>query len=312
MSGAFKAIQLVVKYPKIFFGLSALSVVYVSIKTTLGLYRGISAALRRGYNLSVRYGAGSWAVVTGASDGIGAEFCNSLAKRGFNIVLIARNEEKLKAIAQQLSLKFPLVKTKIVVADFERAWEPDFFTRIEEQTKDLDVSMLINNVGVFVPGKFELTPTQDLARLVSINVLTTLMMSKIYIPKMLTRKLRSGIINVSAYLGVRPYAYTAAQCGTKGFVDLFSRSLGYEFEKKIDILSHLCGLVSTKLSNMQPSFTVLTTQDTVEGILRHLGSEVQSAGHWRHQLPFYIHSLFPVWWTKFEWKKIVDRIQKTA
>lgn len=66
-----------------------------------------------------RYGGiGTWCLVTGASDGIGAEFCRQLAQQGFNIVLVARTPSKLESVAKELITLNPQVKTRILVRDF--------------------------------------------------------------------------------------------------------------------------------------------------------------------------------------------------
>ncbi len=67
-------------------------------KIVIGIFQTIKGLFRPALKLSERYGKGTWAVVTGASDGIGKSFCSELAKDGFNIILIARNKEKLEKV----------------------------------------------------------------------------------------------------------------------------------------------------------------------------------------------------------------------
>ena len=74
---------------------------------------------RRQLDLSARYGRGSWAVVTGASDGIGAAYCEELASQGFNIALVSRTKAKLEAVEKKC--KAAGVQTRLVVADFSNA-----------------------------------------------------------------------------------------------------------------------------------------------------------------------------------------------
>lgn len=71
-------------------------------------------------NLLEKYGKDSWVVVTGASDGLGAEYCRQFARMGFNIALVSRTESKLKNVEAELKVINPSVKTKIVIADFAR------------------------------------------------------------------------------------------------------------------------------------------------------------------------------------------------
>ena len=115
-------------------GLSVIG--YFSLKTIFGLYK----KLRRLLPLDLsRYGKGSWAVVTGASDGIGRALCEELALQGFNIVLIARNKEKLEKVAQELNVLNKDILTKIVIADFENSTKEGFFDEIYSQIESLDI-----------------------------------------------------------------------------------------------------------------------------------------------------------------------------
>lgn len=70
------------------------------------------------FNMSQRYGAGTWAVVTGGSDGIGKAFCFALAKEGFNIAIVSRTESKMNDVCSELQSKYGVL-TKIIQADFK-------------------------------------------------------------------------------------------------------------------------------------------------------------------------------------------------
>jgi len=108
-----------------------------------------------------RYGENSWAVVTGASDGLGKGFCEELAKEGFNIVLMARNKEKLEKIAKDLQQLNPNIQTQIIVIDFKEANNPEALKTPLNQLGKLDVSILINNVGVDMLGHYDQLPEKE-------------------------------------------------------------------------------------------------------------------------------------------------------
>jgi len=91
---------------------------------------------------------GKWALVTGATDGIGKCYCELLAKEGFDILLVSRTLAKLQATASELQTKHG-IKTDIFVADFTKT---DFYDKMEEYIKDLDIGVLVNNVGMFYDG----------------------------------------------------------------------------------------------------------------------------------------------------------------
>jgi 17beta-estradiol 17-dehydrogenase / very-long-chain 3-oxoacyl-CoA reductase len=111
----------------------------------VGLYRHL---LRPQRNLVKLYGS-EWAVVTGASDGIGEAYTYELAKRGFNIVLVSRTLEKLERVAAKCRDEFK-VQTRIVQFDFGRLTNPEAVKElyVKLDTIDVDVSLLANNAGV--------------------------------------------------------------------------------------------------------------------------------------------------------------------
>lgn len=90
---------------------------------------------------------GEWAVVTGATDGIGKAYAFKLAKRGLNIVLISRTEAKLNAVKAEIEEKYPSVQVKVVICDYSD-FNAKLRAKVEKAVKDLDVGVLVNNVGV--------------------------------------------------------------------------------------------------------------------------------------------------------------------
>ena len=100
-----------------------------------------------------RYGADSWAVVTGATDGIGKECARYLANEGFNIVLISRTLSKLEAVAKEIQLEAKEngkhINTRVVKLDFTDNFDAPTFAKLyKENLKDLEISILVNNVGM--------------------------------------------------------------------------------------------------------------------------------------------------------------------
>jgi len=119
------AISLLVKAFFSFIGLS-----YTTIKL-FGLLKDIVKPMFYfEQNLAEKYGKGSWAVITGGSDGIGLEFCYQLASQGFNIVIIARNEEKSKAAGAKIMEKYENIAVKVITADFVNCFNEGFFEGI--------------------------------------------------------------------------------------------------------------------------------------------------------------------------------------
>src|SRR5690606_40287280 len=96
-------------------------------------------------NLQTRYGP--WALVTGASSGIGEEFAEQLASLGFNIVLVARSKNKLDAVSERVRQHG--VETLVIVADLST---PDFIHDLSEKTKELEIGLLVSNAGGYTYG----------------------------------------------------------------------------------------------------------------------------------------------------------------
>jgi 17beta-estradiol 17-dehydrogenase / very-long-chain 3-oxoacyl-CoA reductase len=97
--------------------------------------------------LTSRYGEGSWAVVTGASDGIGKGFVVELAKLKFNVILIARSVDKMEAICKEVQENYQ-VQTKIIKADYTEGDKVEFYTKLRQELEGYDISILVNNVGI--------------------------------------------------------------------------------------------------------------------------------------------------------------------
>ena len=164
------------------------------------LFRNLLKAFYPLKDLSKRYGPGSWAVVTGASDGIGKGFAIVLARNGFSVCLVARNPEKLERVKASIQKQVPGAQIKCITADFKNSAQPGFFDKIEKELTGLDISLLVNNVGVAVIDYFNKVPEQLLIDSVVINLLPQVMLTRKLINRFLTRKgYKSGIVNVSSY-----------------------------------------------------------------------------------------------------------------
>jgi 17beta-estradiol 17-dehydrogenase / very-long-chain 3-oxoacyl-CoA reductase len=105
-------------------GLHALALAIYYIASTLYLI------FSSPFNLINRYGRGTWAVVTGASDGIGEGFCYELARDGFNVCLVSRSIEKLKRVEDNIKKINTNIQTKTVVADFKKGFNIEFFDHL--------------------------------------------------------------------------------------------------------------------------------------------------------------------------------------
>ncbi|XP_051900696.1 hydroxysteroid (20-beta) dehydrogenase 2 [Pristis pectinata] len=242
---------------------------------------------------------GEWAVVTGATNGIGKAYAHELARRGLNIVLISRSLERLKAIAQEIEQQHGK-KTKIIQADFTS--EAVIYGPIEAALEDLNIGILVNNVGrtyAVLPCYFLDRPNVQKAvtDIVNCNALSVPMMTSIVLPQMVKRK-KGVIINISSEAGSHPHPLRSMYAATKVFIDFFSRALNAEYKSQGIIIQCVMPLfVSTNLTHdMKTSFFVKQADDYVRGALNTVGITDQAKGCIAHALQhFILETLFPEW-----------------
>ncbi|KAJ7557120.1 hypothetical protein O6H91_05G111800 [Diphasiastrum complanatum] len=226
--------------------LASLGVIYL-LKLALLLLQGVWVAfLRPGKNLSKTYG--TWAVVTGATDGIGRAFCFQLAKKRINVVLIGRSKTKLEDLVKEIQTGYG-VDARYAEVDFTHPDLDAGMASIAKAVTGLEVGILINNVGMSYPYArfFHELDSELMSNLIRVNIDVTTRMVQLVLPGMLQRK-RGAIINIgSGAASIMPadplYTLYAA---TKAFVDQFSRSLYVEYKHSgIDVQcqvgSSICG-----------------------------------------------------------------------
>ena len=140
-----------------------------------GLVLGLLSLIKRQFmrskmdHLSRYGGKGTWALVTGASDGIGLEFCKQLARDGFNICLVSRTESKLKKVVESDLSQFQ-VQTRIVTADFSQNANMAFYDAIMEKVSDIDIGLVVLNAGVSHYGYFADKTPAELQEMLDTNV----------------------------------------------------------------------------------------------------------------------------------------------
>lgn len=141
---------------------------------------------------------GSWALITGPTDGIGKGFAFQLARKGLNLVLVGRNPEKLKDVSEAILAKFGKIEVKRVVVDFSGDISEGIL-RIREAIEGLDVGVLINNVGMSYPYArfFHEVDDELLKNLIKVNVEGTTKVTQAVLPGMIKRK-KGAIVNIGS------------------------------------------------------------------------------------------------------------------
>lgn len=188
---------------------------------------------------------GKVALVTGASTGIGAGFARELAARGMTLILVARNEAALNALATELTSKSGL-PVHVIPADLSReAAAAEVSAAVSK--RGLAVDLLVNNAGVMTYGAFEtIDPARDHAE-VMINIAALVGLTHAFLPGMLERRF-GGVINVASIAGFQPIPYLAVYAATKAFVISFSVALWEECRDRNVCVLGLCpGTTTTEL-----------------------------------------------------------------
>eukprot|EP00605_Chrysophyceae_sp_TOSAG23-4_P002979 GSChrysophyteH1.ASY1.ANO1.3282.1 assembled CDS len=229
-------------------------------------------------NLTKVYGR--WAVVTGATDGIGLSMAHEFARNGMNVVLISRTQSKLDDCANDMRRVFPNVDVKVLAVDFNDINLPNERSRIAKFLAPLEVGVLVNNVGISYPfPKYihELTDAESEA-LTVLNVDSTTWMTRIVLAGekgMIARK-KGAIINISSIAGVLTSPLLSHYGGAKSFVAQYSRALHYELAPKA-------------------SLTVATPGQYASAALKAIGTGVVVSPYWSHDLQFALYQALPEW-----------------
>lgn len=167
---------------------------------------------------------GRWALVTGASMGIGEAFARALAGRGMNLVLCARSADRLRSLADELAAEHG-VRTHVVAADLARPGAPaDAWARASDGR---DIHLLVNNAGFGLHGRFEALPRDRQSEMVALNCTAVLELAHLALGAMRPRG-EGGIVNVASVVAFQPVPWMAAYAATKAFVLSLSQALAEE------------------------------------------------------------------------------------
>ena len=169
--------------------------------------------------------AGRWALVTGASAGIGVALARELAAGGANLVLTARRKDRLETVARDLSAEHK-IRTEVFAADLAQAGAPQ---QIYAYTvaKQINVDVLINNAGFGAYGEFATVETQRLLDMVQVNCSAVVHLTRLYLPNMLKQH-RGDVLIVASTASFQAVPFISTYAATKAFDLLFAEGLAEE------------------------------------------------------------------------------------
>ncbi|CAI9161457.1 unnamed protein product [Rangifer tarandus platyrhynchus] len=248
---------------------------------------------------------GAWAVVTGATSGIGKAYAHELARRGLNVVLISRDLSKLKHEAKEIERLYGK-STRVIQVDFTGGLE--IYETIEAGLKDLEIGVLVNNVGQkYAPHLCKLLDCEDIAKklqdIINCNMMSVAQMTRILLPRMVSRG-KGIIINISSLADRKPYPYLAVYAATKAFVRSFSVAVDTEYRSKGVIVQTVSpSLVETNMTYpLKKGLLMVSAEDFARQALDTLGLTSETPGCLRHAVQdFLLTMLLPSWFFFSTW-----------
>jgi short-subunit dehydrogenase len=170
----------------------------------------------------------TYALITGASKGIGKAFAIECAKLKFNVLLVARSEQSLKELAQQLSDQYK-VQADFFAADLSTpASAKSIYNWCAE--KKYAVNILVNNAGYGLSGKLENYNGDDYLNMMQVNMITPVYLTQLFLP-MLHQQPRSYILNIASTAAYQAVPYLSVYAATKAFILNYSRGIKQELKK---------------------------------------------------------------------------------
>ena len=272
-------------------------------------------------NILKRYGKDTWVIITGGSSGQGKQFCLEFAKRGFNIFIIG--SKRIINVEKEINMKYPHIKTKILIKNFSKAYEQNFFDSIKFELSKISsrISILINNIGHRTGWKpYHHMPEDKINDTIICGTIVQARMIRIILPYMLSRKKKSAIINITAQcmhpnIGIGnglsneisiPYLSVYEASNAFGFYH--ANSLYKEYKDQVDFLNITPGAVVTENTKyLQSTLFSIEANNFVQNIIKMLGNvNGTTCAYWGHAFTTILINFFP-----FIKEKILKRIGDT-
>ena len=211
---------------------------------------------------------GGWVLITGSSAGIGCELARVFASRGYDLILAARREEALAALARELAAAHA-VRAKTMLADLSVPGAAEAMVEALERA-GVEVEILVNNAGVMFEGDFTSITLQDQLRLLQINIVALTSLTHLVLPKMIARG-HGRILNVASIAAFMPIPRLAAYAAAKAYVLSLTESLSQELSGTGVTATALCpGFTDTamvrgsQMAKVVPAPMIMSPKDAAE------------------------------------------------
>ena len=220
--------------------------------------------------------AGKWALVTGASAGIGTEIARQLAAARVNLVLTARRAQRLEQMASEFASNFG-TKTEICIADLTESSAPDRIFAFTQQ-RGIPIELLVNNAGFGAFGYVHKIAPDKAAEMIQVNCTAVVALTQLFVPQMIDRK-RGDVLIVSSVAAFQPVPFNSAYAATKAFDLIFAEGIAEELrEFGVNVCALCPGSTTTEFQTVaeQPD-RMFRTPETAEKVAR-VGLEGMAAG----------------------------------
>ena len=187
------------------------------------------------------------ALITGASSGLGVEFAKLFAQDGYDLVLIARREERLEKLAQEVHQNFG-IKSHIITKDLSNPRAPEeIFKELNQQS--VLIHALVNNAGTQVYGKFQETDLTKQIQMLQINLMALTSLTKLTIDQMLANHIKGKILQIGSTGSFMPVPLNSPYCGSKAYVLNFADGISNDLKGTGITITTLCpGATRTEFS----------------------------------------------------------------
>ncbi len=188
---------------------------------------------------------GQYALITGASSGIGEEFAKQLAQKGLNLVLIARRKDKLEKLSNELETKHKIRAIPLAVDLLSE----NFLDEIKKVTDPLEIGLLVSNAGMMYIGNYMENSLENDLKMIDLNIKVPAILTHHFVQLMVDRK-RGGIIYTASMLGYMGTPFASTYAGTKAHEIVKGEGLAHELKPKgIDVLVLNPGLTETEMTS---------------------------------------------------------------
>lgn len=243
--------------------------------------------------MSFEHTYGPWAIVTGASAGLGEHYARQLAQRGLNVLIVARRLERLESLAAELCAKHK-VEIECLALDLTAA---ESIGVLQTACDSKDIGLLINNAGFGIKKPFDDNSYSGLRDMVRLNCEAPVLLTHALLNKLKLRD-TAGIINLASVAGFQPTPYMSVYGATKGFDLLFSEALGSELQGSgIDVLAVCPGSTDTEFHAVAGSESTFPKMDdprlVVLNSLNALGKRAVYVHGFKHRMLIFLNRLSP-------------------